>query len=97
MLPGNRTDYGRYLQGYGRLKTGVPIAAAEAELKDMAARLSDEFPDQNKGWSAHVTPLREFLVGDVRQPLMLLLGAVAILLLMCARTSRTSFSGVPRA
>jgi len=88
MVAGNRKNYGRYLQGYGRLKPGVPLATAQAELKDIAARLSDEFPDQNKGWSAHVTPLREFLVGDVRQPLMLLLGAVAILLLIvCANVA----------
>jgi putative ABC transport system permease protein len=88
MVPGERKNYGRYLQAYARMKPGVTVQAADAEMKNEAAQLARAYPDQNEGWSAHVTPLRDFLFGDVRQPLMLLLGAVAILLLIvCANVA----------
>jgi predicted permease len=88
MVPGDRKNYGRYLQGYGRLKPGVTIAAAQAEMDGIAARLSEAYPDQNRGWGVQVMSLREALLGDVRPPLLLLLGAVAILLLIvCANVA----------
>jgi predicted permease len=88
MIPGERQNYGRYLQGYGRLGPGVTIEAAQAEMSGIARRLSDAYPEQNAGYDVELTPLREALLGDVRPPLMLLLGAVAILLLIvCANVA----------
>jgi putative ABC transport system permease protein len=73
------------LFGWGRLKPGVTIERALAEMKEIAARLSQQYPDSNAGISVTVTPLLENQVGDYRASLVLLLGAVALVLLIaCA-------------
>jgi putative ABC transport system permease protein len=73
------------LFGWGRLKTGVTVEKALAEMKEIAARLSNQYPDSNAGVSVTVTPLLENQVGDYRESLKLLLGAVALVLLIaCA-------------
>jgi putative ABC transport system permease protein len=73
------------LFGWGRLKPGVTIERALAEMKEIAARLSQQYPDSNSGISVTVTPLLENQVGDYRASLVLLLGAVALVLLIaCA-------------
>src|SRR5688572_501667 len=73
------------LFGWGRLKPGVTIEKALAEMKEIAARLSKQYPDSNSGVSVTVTPLLENQVGDYRNNLNLLLGAVALVLLIaCA-------------
>ena len=71
--------------GWGRLKPGVTLQQARAEMKAIAARLEKQYPETNAGQSAVVTPLLENLVGDYRKNLALLLGAVALVLLIaCA-------------
>ncbi len=73
------------LFGWGRLKPGVSREMALAELKQIAARLSQQYPDSNAGVSVNVTPLLENQVGDYRGSLNLLLGAVVLVLLIaCA-------------
>ncbi|HYJ07203.1 MAG TPA: ABC transporter permease [Chthoniobacterales bacterium] len=73
------------LFGWGRLKPGVTVEKALAELKEIAARLAKQYPDSNTGVSVTVTPLLENQVGDYRASLGLLLGAVALVLLIaCA-------------
>ena len=73
------------LFGWGRLKAGVTIEKALAEMKEIAARLSKQYPDSNASVSVTVTPLLENQVGDYRNSLKLLLGAVALVLLIaCA-------------
>ena len=73
------------LYGWGRLKPGVTVEKALAEMKEIAARLSKQYPDSNSGISVTVTPLLENQVGDYRASLGLLLGAVALVLLIaCA-------------
>jgi len=70
---------------WGRLKPGVTIDVARTEMKGIAARLEQVYPDTNKGETAVVTPLLENLVGKYRTNLNLLLGAVAfVLLIACA-------------
>jgi putative ABC transport system permease protein len=68
----------------GRLKPGVPLETAQADISAIAARLAEQFPETNKGHGAAVEPLREALIGSqVRVTSMLLLGVVALVLLMC--------------
>ena len=73
------------LFGWGRLKQGVTIEKALAELKEIAGRLAKQYPDSNTGIGVTVTPLLENQVGDYRASLVLLLGAVGLVLLIaCA-------------
>jgi predicted permease len=72
----------------GRLKPGVTLAAADAELKVLSDRMAKDFPEDDTGWGAVVFPLRDELVGDVRTTLLVLLGAVALVLLIgCANVA----------
>ncbi|PZR72688.1 MAG: ABC transporter permease [Chthoniobacterales bacterium] len=76
---------GHYLNVVGRLKPGVTVAQAEAELKVLAAQLAQQYPDSNKGWGIFMMPLQDFSVRDVRTVLYTLLGAVGcVLLIACA-------------
>jgi predicted permease len=68
----------------GRLRPGISIAQAQAEMDLFAARMDRERP-QMKGWSrSRVTPLQKQVAGDTRRPLLLILAAVAgVLLIVC--------------
>jgi putative ABC transport system permease protein len=67
-----------------RLKPGVSLDGAQADLDVIAARLAQQFPDDNKGHGAAIQPLREALTGrDVQLTSLLLLGVVGFVLLMC--------------
>jgi putative ABC transport system permease protein len=73
------------LYGWGRLKPGVAVETALAEMKEISGRLSKQYPDSNASVSVTVTPLLENQIGDYRASLHLLLGAVALVLLIaCA-------------
>jgi putative ABC transport system permease protein len=68
----------------GRLKPGVSLDRAQADLDVIAARLAEQFPESNKGHGVTVQPLRDALIGpDVRLTSILLLGVVGFVLLMC--------------
>ncbi len=68
-----------------RLKPGVSADAANASLQTVVAQLQQEYPATNAKMGAGMTPLHEALIGATRRPLMVLLGAVALLLLIaCA-------------
>ena len=74
--------------GIGRLKDGVSLEQAQAELSNIAAQLEQQYPADDAGWGAKVVPLREELVGEVRPALLVLLGAVAfVLLIACANVA----------
>ncbi|HEV2425072.1 MAG TPA: ABC transporter permease [Terriglobia bacterium] len=74
------------LEALGRLKPGVAIEQARADLNVIAAALAKKYPDSNThSGAAFVGPALDNLVGDSRQPLLILLGAVALVLLIaCA-------------
>jgi putative ABC transport system permease protein len=63
-----------------RLRPGVTVAHADADMKRIAKQLGNEYPDTSRGIGAAVSTLRETVAGDVRRPLLILLGAVAFLL-----------------
>ncbi len=68
-----------------RLKEGVDVAQAQAQMTAIAARLEEKYPDSNKTKSAAVLRLRDFLVSDYRLTLLLMLAAVGVVLLIaCA-------------
>jgi predicted permease len=70
---------------WGRLKQGVNLDQARAEMKAITARIEQAHPESNTNVTALVTPLMENLVGKYRLNLSLLLGAVALVLLIaCA-------------
>jgi predicted permease len=73
------------LETVGRLKPGLTLAAAQSRLDALAASLRKQFPDDypaDSKWSVRLVPLKENLVGNVRQSLILLFAAVAVLLLI---------------
>jgi putative ABC transport system permease protein len=74
-----------FLSVYARLKPGITLAQARAEMDGIGARLEQEHADTNRGHGAWVTPMQEHVVESVRAGLLLLLGAVAfVLLIACA-------------
>jgi putative ABC transport system permease protein len=72
----------------GRLKAGVNLETAQAELTTISNRLAQQYPEDDAGWGAVVLPLRDDLVADVHTALEVLLGAVAfVLLIACANVA----------
>ena len=77
-----------YLSVIARLKPGVSIAQAQAEMESIANQLAREFPTRNKGRGVRVEPIRDALFGWMRQPLWMLQGVVAfVLLIACANVA----------
>jgi putative ABC transport system permease protein len=78
---------GRFLSAVARLKPGVSLEQALAEMKTIAARLEQD-SQYNSGYTAQVIPLREQVVGNIRPALLILLGAVGfVLLIACANVA----------
>jgi len=76
------------LLAVARLKPGVPLASANAELSAIAARLAQQYPDSNEGRGVSVARLQDQLVRDVRLMLYLMWGAVGLVLVIaCANTA----------
>ena len=77
-----------YLEVIARMKTGMTLPKAQAEMDTIAARLAQQYPDFNARRGAVVTPLHEEIVGKMKSPLLILLGAVAfVLLIACANVA----------
>ena len=73
------------LSAIAKLKSGVDVARAQADMDAISKRLEAAYPDDNKEWGALVRPLQDDMVGNVRTSLLVLLGAVAfVLLIACA-------------
>jgi putative ABC transport system permease protein len=65
-----------------RLKPGVTVAQARAEMTMIARRLEREYPATNNGWGITLFPMAEMFSGRIRPVLLVLLGAVGLLLLI---------------
>ncbi|MFZ0523225.1 MAG: ABC transporter permease [Candidatus Acidiferrales bacterium] len=73
---------GHWLLATGRLKPGVFLAQARAQMDAMSAALAKDDPANNTGWQIRVDSLQQQVVGDSRPALLILLGAVGLVLLI---------------
>jgi putative ABC transport system permease protein len=89
MLPPAARDMkGRYMSVMARLKPGVTLAGARAEMAAVASAVTAEIPDVDTGWKVRVVSIRDELSGDIRPALLMLAGAVAfVLLIACANVA----------
>ncbi len=71
-----------HLRAMGRIKAGISVEQARADLKTVSARLEKQFPDNNSEVSAVVVPLKEQFVGSTRSQLWVMFGAVTLVLLI---------------
>jgi predicted permease len=91
-MPDHPPRKGRNLPtAIARLKPGLTIAAAQSRLDALVAALQKQFPEDyplQSAWRLRLVPLKESVVGNVRQALILLLGAVGLVLLIgCANVA----------
>jgi putative ABC transport system permease protein len=70
------------LKGVARLRAGITLDEARADLDWIGARLAQQYPDSNKSIGVRITPLKENYVQNVRGALWVLLGAVSLVLLI---------------
>jgi len=83
-------DNGRgshFAEVFARLKPGVTLAQAQADMDAQVAQLAREHPGTTRGWRALVLPLYQELVGPIRRMLLVLLGAVGLVLLIACANS----------
>ena len=87
-----------WLPVIGRLAPGVTLQQAQTEMSAIARRIEQANPQTNEGVGVRLEPLRASIVGDVRAPLLVLLGAVALVLLIaCANIANVLLArGVAR-
>src|SRR4051794_16037768 len=84
----SRTPRGRYMSAIARLKPGVALSAAQAEMDTVMAGLRTELPQFDAGWGAVLVPLQREMAGDLRPALLVLTGAVGfVLLIACANVA----------
>jgi putative ABC transport system permease protein len=83
-----RKTQGRWMWAMARLKPGVSLSQARAEMTGIAQRLEIAYPEFDKGWGVDVVPLRDSFVGEAKTSLVILLGAVTLLLCVaCANVA----------
>jgi len=83
-----RQRRGRFASAVARLKPGVSVDQAKREMDTIGARLAQQYPEFNATWGVNVVPLRTQFTGEIRRPLLILLGAVGfVLLIACANVA----------
>ncbi len=76
------------LRALARLRPGISFDAARGELTALARRLEKEFPESNSQVGVSLVPLHEFLIGDVKKPMLVMFGAILLVLLIaCANVA----------
>ncbi len=83
----------RVLVGIGRIKPGVSLTQAQAEMNILGARLAKQYPAQDSGLTIRIEPYRQVVVGNVKSALLILLGSVGLVLLIaCANIANLLLS-----
>lgn len=86
--PQQLTREDRSIIVYGRLKQGVPLSQAQAEMNGITRRLEQQYPQTNSGWAAQVNNLQEQAIEPIRPTLLILMAVVGfILLIACANVA----------
>ena len=76
------------IHGIARLKSGLTLLQARADMNNVTQHLAAVYPEQDRGLHASLRPLRESIVGNVRPVLFVLLGAVGfVLLIACSNVA----------
>ncbi len=70
------------LDGIARLKDGISVQTALANMESIAQQLEKQYPDSNRGQGASVVSLSEVMIGHIRPILLVLLGGAGLLLLI---------------
>jgi putative ABC transport system permease protein len=82
-----------YLRAVGRLKPGVTLSAAQAQMSTIARRIASTYPDSNQGVGIQLVLLKERLVQFIRPALLVLFGSVGfVLLIACANVANLSLA-----
>ncbi|HEV2835016.1 MAG TPA: ABC transporter permease [Pyrinomonadaceae bacterium] len=88
-------DRGNYLglRAIAKLKQGISVSQGDIEMRQLAAQLSQEYPDKNNGTSAFARSLQTMIVHEVRSTLLVLMGAVGfVLLIACVNVANLSIA-----
>ena len=87
-FPPNSTDQAHYFTAAGRLKPGVSLEQAKAQMKLAYGEFKRLYPDADPKSGFSVKPLKDAIVGDMRKSLLVLIGAVSfVLLIACANVA----------
>lgn len=90
----------RMMSVFGRLKPGVPVAQAQADLSTLASNLQKQYPDSypaNRGYAASVVPLQEELTRRAKPTFLILLGTAGLVLLIaCANVANLTLARLMR-
>ncbi len=82
--PENMTRNFHWFGAFAKLKRGVTVKQATAQMDAIGARIAKDYPDSNKGWGVTIDPFADTVVGtQLRQSLYVLLSAVGMVLLIC--------------
>ena len=86
-----------FLQVLTRLRPGTELETALEEMRTIWSGLEEQYPETNAGWSVTAFPLLQYVIGDARTPLLVLLGSAGLVLLIaCANVANLSLARVER-
>jgi putative ABC transport system permease protein len=93
-FPDNMTRDFHWFGAIGKLKAGVTLEQARAEMDTIGKRIAEDYPDSNKGWSVAVDPLAQQMIGpQVRTAVIALFSATAFVLLIgCANLANLALA-----